>query len=147
MGVVGLVQSTTRVTNQDGVETTLLTYTLPASTMSRDGDSIFFEFYGDFSGAADTNLFIRLGGQPIFDSGAIDPAATVFSVTGRLIRKGAVLQAYFSSLVSNGISVNLGGEMTVDLTVDNDLVVSGLATGAASIALAGTYLTLYIVAP
>jgi hypothetical protein len=58
-----------------------------------------------------------------------------------------VLQAYFSSLVSNGISVNLGGEMTVDLTVDNDLVVSGLATGAASIALAGTYLTLYIVAP
>lgn len=148
MAVVGLSQSTANVPNLDGVETALFSYTLPANTLSHDGDSIFFEIYGDFSGVNDTNLFLKMGSQSIFDSGVIDPPATSWVLFGRIIRTGVATQKSFATLVANALSpITLLGELTIDLSVANDLIVSGLATGAASIEAEGAYLTLYSVAP
>jgi hypothetical protein len=60
------VTTTTAATAADQVLTTLATYTFPASSLTKDGDTIRVTAWGDLGATANTkNLFITLGNDTI----------------------------------------------------------------------------------
>lgn len=83
-----LYQSNTNVGNAaGGGATTLEGVTLPAGVFDTDGDRLDFRYFGNFTGAAITDLYLLFGSDIIFTAGAVDPAASSdWSMSGTIIR-------------------------------------------------------------
>lgn len=100
--------NTTSVGNVGTGEDNLMSYPIPASYMSTDGDSIPFE--ASFTIANNANqkrIKIKCGGTTFFDTNAAGiPVSTAMTITvkGRIIRTGASAEYCFSIVNSNGVA-------------------------------------------
>lgn len=75
-GVAVLSVNTTAVGNVGAGEDNLMTYTLPASRLASDGDSLFLEATFTVDPTANNRIKMWFGGTAFYDSGAYTPAST-----------------------------------------------------------------------
>lgn len=94
IGTNTLTTSTTAVAVTGASEETLATYTIPASTMAVNGDTIAFWSGMKFTNSINNKrIKVKFGGTTIFDSGSLAvTAATDIGITARIIRAGATTQ-------------------------------------------------------
>lgn len=89
-GVGGALKTIyTTVGNVGAGEDDLQTFSVPAGTLSQDGD--YLEFTMAFSVATNSTLKVYFGAQQLFSFGALATDA-VYRVTGQIIRTGAATQ-------------------------------------------------------
>jgi hypothetical protein len=85
----------TQTGNTAATETTVATYTIPANTLSTNGNKVIFEAAGTFAatGSTDKQIKILYGASTIFDSGSLNiTAAHSWSLKGKCMRTGATSQ-------------------------------------------------------
>lgn len=95
--------NTTAVGNVGTGEDNLMSYSVPANTLSANGASLWFEASGSTANNANNKtLKIKLGATTLFDSGALTfSAGSKWAIRGRIIRTGAATQHYFHLLTSD----------------------------------------------
>lgn len=136
-GVGGTLNSQfTDVGNVGAGEDDLMAYTVPAGTLSTNGD--FLEFTMDFQFFTGNSKTLKLyfGSQLLFSSGTATPVAFV-SVKGTITRTGAATQRCFISFVTSSTTWAYNSELssptetlsgavvlkaTGTATADNDIV-------------------------
>lgn len=124
-------------------EDTLHTYTLPASTLSADGQSVEFEYLMTFAtGMASKRVRVYFGSTTIYDSTAMTQSGGAMRIQGRITRTGAATQvctvtlsnvtaSTFASVMtytaatetlSGALTLKATGESAGMGTADNDVV-------------------------
>lgn len=96
-----LAQSTTTAGNSGTTETDLYSYSVPANTLRKDGESLDFWFAGTLLGhaTATRQLRVKLGAATIFDSTAkTNTVAYDFSLRGTIMRVSNTSQKCISVL-------------------------------------------------
>lgn len=96
------VNTTAAGTPASTTETDLQTYSIPASSMATNGDSVYFEM--SFTTAANANtkrLKIKYGATTMYDSTALALNNAVITARGRIIRTGAATQTYYIEVHSS----------------------------------------------
>lgn len=133
--------NTTTVGNVGIGEDDLRTYSLPASFLSTDGDSCYFEAAGTIASSANAKrIRVKFGATTIFDTGAAGiPVSTAIDwrIMGRVVRTGAATQKCMVHMNTNSATLasytdyttaaeTLSGAVTLKLTAeavaDNDIV-------------------------
>lgn len=129
------------VNNGTTVETDLITHTISAGKLATNGDKLFFDFAGNYTGAATATqqLRVKFAGTTIFDSGALSIGAvtSTWRATGMIIRvqggtgAGIVrcIVEYASSNVALSVTSTYTAVGSLTLTGTNILKVTGQAAG------------------
>lgn len=132
-GVGGaLVTNTTDVGNVGTGEDDLMTYSIPAGTLSADGD--YVEFNMTFKFAANANnkqVKVKYGGTTFYASGAQADNDGEMVITGKIIRTGAAAQDIMFTQVNNGtLFTDLSDYVTATETLSGAVILK--ATGEAT---------------
>lgn len=138
MGLGGTLNSQyTNVGNVGGGEDDLMTYSIPAGTLSNDGDYLEFSMEIQFTGANTKTLRIYFGSQQLIGSNNSGTSVAFFSIKGTITRTGASAQRIDLSMVSSSATYahlseyNTATETTTgaitlkatgQATADNDIV-------------------------
>jgi len=129
----------TQTGNSAGVETTLFTYTVPASTLINNTDSIQFTCSGTFANTANTDKRIKVvyGATTIYDSGTLAITTTnSWSLQGEVYRSGATTQKCVVRVnTSSAVLVASSNYVTAAETLSGTVVlkVTGNGTGASDV--------------
>ena len=130
---VVLYTSTTNVTNDNALEKTTATYTIPAGKLANNGESIEFSCYF-FSGAAGSTKQFRVyfGATKVYESNAVDTTLYIIFVQGKVVRSGATSQLAFTLISQadalsytpkyftvNAPAETLSGTVEIKATVQN----------------------------
>ena len=137
----------TAVGNVGAGEDDLMTYSLPASFLSTNGDSMYFEAAGTVANNANAKrIRVKFGATTILDTGAAGIAvATAYDwvVRGRVVRTGAATQDIYCSFVagttlnfsdfttatetlSGAVTFKLTGEATSNNDIVQELMINGV---------------------
>lgn len=137
--------NTTAVGNVGVGEDDLMSYSVPASTLGADGDSLRMVAGGTFAATNNNKrLRVKFGASTIFDSGALAiTAATDWALEVDIIRTGATAQKCISRLNTSSGTLSaycdyataaetMSGAVTLKLTgeatADNDIVAEMMRT-------------------
>jgi hypothetical protein len=123
-----LTSNTTTVGNVGTGEDNLMSYTIPAGTLSADGDRI--EFTMSFSVAANSTLKVYFGGTQLFNFSALATDA-VYRVTGEVYRTGAATQRATFHL-TGGLSVSQVGYQLPTETLSGTVVLRATGEGSSN---------------
>jgi hypothetical protein len=104
---VSLFVLATQTGNTAGVETDLQTYTLPANTVSGDGDALMFYGAGLFGAvaSADKRLRVKFGGTTIFDSGALAITSQDWMLEGWIVRTELAAQKCITRVTNQSTTI------------------------------------------
>lgn len=150
--VGGVLYVTTAQAGNVGTgEDDLASYSVPASTLSANGQSLWFEAWGTFANNTNSKtLRVRFGSSGttlVFEGNAITTAAGGFSwhIRGRIVRTGAATQKgmglviYGTTLVAphsgqtTALNQTLSGALTLKVTAEavsnNDVLIEGFIVG------------------
>jgi len=128
LAILGVQTRIVDKSNSAGVLTLLDSYTLPANGLAVEGDSIDFEYQGQFDTVAGLQVVIKFGGTTVFDSGSITATKRGWLITGRVYRTGAASQKIIVQFVSGDLQDVLVSQTIKDMSVANDLELYGLGT-------------------
>jgi hypothetical protein len=137
--------NTTEVGNVGAGEDDLITYTVPADTLTSAGQFLHISASGQFAASANNKrLRAKFGATTLFDSGALAiTAASDWTLEGWIIRTGAATQEAYVEFQCSDATVpadaqystpaeTLSGtsvlKLTGEATADNDIVHKTLAT-------------------
>ena len=140
--------NTTAVGNVGTGEDDLMSFSVPASTLGTDLDSVWFETAGTIANNVNAKrIKVKFGATTIFDTGAAGipiSAAIDWCCSGRIVRTGAATQKCFVSFNTNNATLaayadyataaeTLSGAVTFKLTGEavsnNDIVEEALIIG------------------
>jgi hypothetical protein len=144
-----LFVSTTETGNVGTGEDDLVSYTVPASTLGTNGQSIWFEAHGKVSNSANTKqIRVRWDATLLGTSGTIDASiASDWVLRGRIIRTGAATQKGYMWLgldgnnfgnssianANNGLTATLSGAIVLKITgtgtSNNDIQIESFTVG------------------
>lgn len=137
--------NTTAVGNVGAGEDDLISYTVPASSMSVNNDFLEFEASGSFAATANNKrIRVKWGSTTIFDTGAlVITAASEWCIRGKIVRTGATAQkttvTFFCSdatlkemvdeataaeILSNNLALKLTGEATANDDVKQESLIT-----------------------
>lgn len=128
--------------NAGGAETTNYSGTIPGGTLATDGDALLIRAGGTFNATAtgDKQIFLKLGGQTIFDSTLIGSTANGdWRISAECYRTGASAQKCAVGFVitedggTSSAQATRYATATVTLASDAFLVLSSSGTDAAGI--------------
>jgi len=124
--------NTTAVGNVLTGEDDLITFSVPANTMSTNGQSIYFEMSGTYAGNVGTKrVRIKYGATTMFDSTALAINGGKWTCWGRIIRTSAATQNFFGEFSTNNallVSQSFEGAAAETLTGAVTLKSTGEAT-------------------
>lgn len=95
---------------------TLMSYSLPANALDKNGRSLFIKAWGRFAGnAAPKSVQLKFGGAS-FASGTSTQSGGVWQLEGRVIRSAASVQSilFAGSLGTTGIAPSVTSDTSVD---------------------------------
>lgn len=120
--VGGIIDVNSTAVGNVGVgEDDLITFSVPASTLNTNGDSIEFEMAGSYAANANNKqVKIKYGATTMFASGALAINNGAWSCKGRIVRTGAATQLYY-----------------IQFFTDNALLVASTKQGTAAETLSG----------
>ena len=127
------VDTTTTGNVGSGVDT-ILTNNFGANVFTANGDSVDLQISGTYANTAGNTkqLILKVGGQTVYDSGAIAPSIGVeWRMQATLTRTGASALDYNlvfipSDAATSGVPVNgYNGSITVGLTTNNPVLLTG----------------------
>lgn len=140
-GVETLTYSATQTGNTAATETDLFSYTIPANTLTTNGDSVDFVASGTYANTAATNKRIKvyLGAATVLDTGnlGLGSAAYDWTLRGTILRVGSTSQkceaVLTTSIPANSIwtyTPQNYASASEDLTGTVQLRITGNATNA-----------------
>jgi len=126
--------NTTSVSNSSTGATDLITYSLPANSLTNDGDILEIDAWGTYAANANNKtVVLAFGGQTILTTGAIAANDGTWSMKAKIIRKTDSTQEIVSEILSSNTSVIDSATRTAgtqDLTTA--LTIRCIGTGGAS---------------
>lgn len=138
--------------NGTTVETDLYTHNIPAGKLTSNGDTIFGEYYGVFSGAvsATQQLKVYFGGTAIFDSGALaigvatpswDIYVSIIRVSSSIVRCAVSITTSSAALASTAqytavTGLTLANAQTMKITG----TAAGVGGGSSQITAKGSFI-------
>lgn len=134
--------NTTAVGNVGGGEDDLITYSVPAATLSSDGDSLEISAWGTFAANGNNKTIkIKFGGTTILDTGAVAANSGSWVIRATVVRTSATTQQCFATLVTDNSTLTdiakyttaaetLANAITLKCTgtatSDNDIIQKGM---------------------
>lgn len=98
--------NTTEVSNVGTGEDDLITYSVPASTLATDGDSLEITAWGTFAANGNNKTIkIKFGATTILDTTAVAANGGSWVIRAGVIRTGAATQQCYASLVTDNTSL------------------------------------------
>lgn len=118
----------------------LATFSVPANTLAVNGQSLWFECWGQFAANANSKqVFVRWGGQDITFSGAsIGFNNEPWYIRGRIMRTGAATQvsasrAWYTNISTKSQTLTLSSPNTFEVlgegVTNNDITITALVIG------------------
>jgi hypothetical protein len=137
---------TNHVSNIDTSEDSMLSYTLPANSLSATNSFVEVEAYGTFTANAD-NKEVRLyfGTSIIFDSGSMAFNGSYWHVKAKIINSSITQQCIIDIITSDTLlpSSTVISSSTADLSIDNIIHLTAQADAANDISQDGLIIKLY----
>lgn len=129
-----LFTSTTAVSNVSTTETDLITYSLPANTLSANGQAVrITAYFTTANNANNKTLRLYFGATLLYDSGAVAFANRSHKIEAMVIRTGATAQAGAGTYVDSSGSVGMRAWSTPAETLSGAVTIKGTGTsGTAS---------------
>ena len=133
--VGGTLTTDTTTTGNVGIgEDTLQTYTVPASTLGANGETLDFKISGTIANTVNAKrIRLKFGATTFFDTGAAGfpiSMAINYVIEGQIIRTGAATQKCNASMTTNNASLaSYAGYATAAETLSGTVVL--LMTGEA----------------
>jgi hypothetical protein len=130
---------TTQTGNTAGTETDLYSFSVPASTLSTNGNALHLECGGTFAGTANTDKRLRLkfGATTLYDTGALAiTSATAWTLMANVLRTGAATQKGSTAFTSSSAVLPAGaGYSTAAETLSGAVTIkiTGQGTGASDV--------------
>ncbi len=131
--IIALHTSPTVTGNTAGVTTLLDEYQVPGGTLSHDGDSVEFEYMGQFELVTGVQVTVLWDGGTIFDSGVLTAAHKGFTIMGRVVRTGENTQKAISRIISGDSQDCLVYTATADLAGPVTLSIHGLGNAGSDV--------------
>lgn len=135
LGVAPLDVVTTQTPNSGSSETDLATCTVPANTLARDGDSLWFEASGTFAANGNTKTIrVRFGSgsnTQVFSVGAAASGAQ-WSLRGRIIRTGAATQKGTAMIAYSTLAASANTVTNLNHTLSNSAVIKVTGQGTST---------------
>lgn len=129
-----LFSSITPVGNVGVGEDTLITYTIPANTLAKDGYNFSVTAWGTF-GATANNKTIKMyfGSSVLYDTGAIAANGGSWQIISTITRTGAATQQAITSIISSNILVvNSVSYVVPTETLSGTIIIKCTGTGTAN---------------
>jgi hypothetical protein len=126
--IISITESWTPTYSAGGVLTPLYAYTIPANGLQFNGDSIEFEFVGNFGAENGKQLTLGVSGTvALINTGVIDTLLGGYVLRGRVIRIDDETAFVFASLVTAASPLYVTSQISMDMTVENAITISGLS--------------------
>lgn len=141
-GAYQLSASTTQVGNIGGGADDLISYSLAANTLAKDGYNIEIKAWGTYAANANNKtVILYFGGTAIYTTGVIAANDGVWVIDATVTRTGAATQQSIATMISSNTSVVDSATYTVPTetlsativikctgtaTADNDIIQKGL---------------------
>lgn len=132
--VYQLHSNTSPVGNVGGGEDTLITYTVPANVLAKDGYNLEVKAWGTFGGTAN-NKTIRMyfGSSVLYDTGAHAANGGSWEISSTIIRTGTATQQAITFIISSNTSiVNSVTYIVPTETLSGSIVIKCTGTGTAN---------------
>ncbi len=133
--------NTTPVGNINAGVDTLITYTLPANILARDGYNLEIKAWGTFAANGNNKqLKLLFGGATLYDTGIVAVNNGTWMINATIVRTGTATQQAITTITSNNATVansvtysvpseTLSGTITIkctgEATTTNDIVQNG----------------------
>lgn len=129
-----LTVDTTSASNSGTGATDLITYSLPANSLTNNGDILEITAWGKYAANANSKtVALAFGGQTILTTGAIAANNGTWSIKATIIKTATATQEIVSEILSSNSSVSDSATRTAGTqTTTSNLTIRCIGTGGSS---------------